>query len=494
MMEAQGSTTEAIFGPEKRSLTIATLATIAIVAYNNLALSSALPEIGNDLGDVALLPWTISVELLTSGVAILAAGPLVDGIGVRRMFRISVTGFIATSVLCASAPTMTWLILGRGLQGIAAGTVLTVAMATIGISYSTTSRARVFAANSTVWGITSVAGPSIAATMVAVVGWRGVFAFNVPVALLAASLAWRVLPDRASDSKGARFDAVGIVLITLLSAAGLTIVQGHLATIAVGVMITVAAMAAFRAHSRVSPHPLVRLDHVFSARYRPIHLTSMLALTAALAANAYLAVYLKGARGLSTTAAAFSVVYISIGWTTGAIVSSRLQARFAVEKVVLAGTLVMTPFFFAFAGAVAIGAPVWAIYATLIGVGLGVGTVSTTGANLLQDRAPMAEMGRLSGAHQFVRTLGVTYGVGLSGAIVLTTVRQRTGDVEAVRELLGSDSNAADSSLAAGSAVADALGDGYAIALAVSAVLVALSVPSAIRLVRSRDQVLTSAP
>ena len=64
------ASTETIFGPSKRALTVSVMATIAIVAYNNLGVSAALPEIGNDLGDVALLPWTISAELLTAGVAL----------------------------------------------------------------------------------------------------------------------------------------------------------------------------------------------------------------------------------------------------------------------------------------------------------------------------------------------------------------------------------------------------------------------------------------
>ena len=55
---------ETIFGPAKRGLTISVMATIAVIAYNNLGMSAALPEIGNDLGDVALLPWlAIGVEL-----------------------------------------------------------------------------------------------------------------------------------------------------------------------------------------------------------------------------------------------------------------------------------------------------------------------------------------------------------------------------------------------------------------------------------------------
>ena len=154
-----------IFSPENRGLTISVMATIGIIAYSNLGLTAALPEIGNDLGDVALLPWTITGELLMSGVAVLAAGPIVDGLGTRRVFRWSVVGLMATSALCGLAPTMLLLVIARALQGISIGMLLTAAMAAIGLSYPAHQRARVFALNSTVWGVMSVAGPSIAAVM-----------------------------------------------------------------------------------------------------------------------------------------------------------------------------------------------------------------------------------------------------------------------------------------------------------------------------------------
>ncbi|HBH76895.1 MAG TPA: hypothetical protein DDY35_10585, partial [Acidimicrobiaceae bacterium] len=103
---AETAPPDTIFHGEKRGLTIAVMASIGIIAYSNLGLTAALPEIGNDLGDVALLPWTITVELLMSGVAVLAAGPVVDGLGTRRVFRWSVVGFVLTSALCGLAPTM----------------------------------------------------------------------------------------------------------------------------------------------------------------------------------------------------------------------------------------------------------------------------------------------------------------------------------------------------------------------------------------------------
>jgi MFS family permease len=100
-----------LFGDGRRPVLIALMSVIAIVSYNNLSSAAALPDIGEDLGGISLLPFVITLELLTSAVAVLAAGPIVDGIGARRTFRVAVTGFIITSALVAFSPTM-WVLLG----------------------------------------------------------------------------------------------------------------------------------------------------------------------------------------------------------------------------------------------------------------------------------------------------------------------------------------------------------------------------------------------
>jgi len=379
------------------------------------------------------------------------------------------------------------LVAARALQGVTAGLLLTVTLAAIGMSYPVDSRARVFAANSTVWGVTSVAGPSIAAAMVALVNWRGVFWFNIPIALLAAVLAWNRLPEAPTETQATHFDRRGIALITVLSAAGLAVVEGSLIAFISGLMVSAACLMAYRFHLVRQAHPVVRREHVWSARYGPIHLTSLLAVGGSLGFHAFVPVYLKGARGASTTEAAFSVAYLSVGWTLGAIISSRLQQRIGREKTVLVGALTMCPGLLAAWVAVVADLPLRGLYATLLVSGLGIGAISTTGINILQERTPRSEMGRVNGAHQFMRTIGITYAVGIAGSLILTTVDRRTGNVEAVRDLLSGDASEVNDT------VADALALGFQFALGFAVLAGLACVPSALALVRGSHQQVTSA-
>ncbi len=79
------------------------------------------------------------------------------------------------------------------------------------------------------------------------------------------------------------------------------------------------------------------------------------------------------------------------------------------------------------------------IFAAFFFMGTSIGFVSTSGLTLLQASAADNEMGRVNSAHQFVRTLCITYGVAVGGAILLLVVDRQTGDVEAVRDVLGGE-------------------------------------------------------
>jgi len=105
--------------------------------------------------------------------------------------------------------------------------------------------------------------------------------------------------------------------------------------------------------------------------------------------------------------------------------------------------------------------------------------VSTSGVTYMQRGAAEAEMGRVNSAHQFVRTLCITYAVAIGGAILLATVDARTGDIEAVRELLAGEETV---TIDVPAGTVEAIADGVA-----RAILVALGVSLAAWVVVSRS-------
>lgn len=429
-----------IWSPDYLAVTLANLTIVAIAAFDGLALVAALPAIADDLGDVALLPWVITAFLATSAVAGITAGPIIDAIGVRRTFRVTGVWFLASSALAAIAPTMPLLVVARALQGIGGGLVISVALAAVGLAYPGRLRARAFAANSMVWGVMGFGGPVVTAGLLALGSWRMIFVVQLPITAVALAAGWRTLPSTRDRPARIATDVRGIVLVTALVGGSLIAVSQvgvRWWSAGLGAAVAIAVGAALWRHIGRADDPLVQRGHITRFPLKRVHITSGLVLVAGLAADNYLPLYMQTTRGRSESFAAFSVLFLTVGWTTAAFVVSRLLERWHESDMILVGSILMLPSI-ALAGAgVALTWPIGIIFVGFFLMGASIGFVSTSGLTLLQASADDNEMGRVNAAHQFVRTICITYGVAVGGAILLLVVDRQVGDVEVVRDALG---------------------------------------------------------
>ena len=482
---ADGGGASGLLGARYRPLTVSLMSSITLVAYNNLAVTAALPDIGDDLGSVGLLPWVVTIELLASAIAVLAIGPLVDSVGVRAVYRVAMVGFVATSVLCALAPSMLVLVGARTAQGLAAGGVIGSTLSSVGLAFDEAVRPRMYAAISAVWGVLGLAGPAVAAVLISLLGWRWVFLVIVPIGVPAILIGWSRLPGAqpGSEQGPAEVDGVGLGLVTVLSVCLLVGASTPSLVALVWLAAGLGLIVVYVGHARRVTDPVVRLEHLAGARWRNIHVTSALAVAGGTGASAFLPVYLRGARGFSTGAAAFSVLFMVIGWSGAAWVASRLLDRRDPPFVITRGSLLLATG--CTAGALAAGFEVWTwvLLVCFLAVGAGIGLMTTAGLALLQSRAAAEEMGRASSAHQFLRSLGFAYGAALAGLVLFGVIGLRIDDLEAIRDLLGDSGDGAALSLQA----RDALQLGYVSALGVMAAVAAGTVLSAWRLGREAN-------
>ena len=451
-----------LLGPKYRAVALALMAAVAMASYNNLSVTAALPDIGDDLGRVALLPWVVTVELLAAAIAVLAVGPYIDGSGARRAFRLTVVSFLASSTMCMLAPTMELLVAARVLQGLAAGALIGTSLTCIGLVFEDEARPWAYALMSSVWGIMGIGGPAVAAALVSTLGWRAVFAVNLPVALAAAAVGWSRLPTEAR-SAAERLDRRGLAILSALTVA-LLLATSDLAWPSAVLVAAGAGLAAmYVRHARSRPSPVVRLAHITERPWRHIHIVAVLAVSGGTGASVFLPLYLKGARGSSVAFAAFAVVWPTLGWSTAAWVSGALQQRLRAQTVVVIGSAFIAVGNVAATWAAWAEAPVPWLLAGLVCAGWGIGTITTSSLSLLQGRADLAEMGRVSSAHHFLRSLGFAYGAAVAGLVMLWVVDYRTGDPELVRGLLS------DADVVVDAGVADALSSAFTWSLAVMA-------------------------
>ena len=452
-----------------------------LAAFDGMAVIAALPSIAADLGDVSLLPWVSTAYLGTSAVAVLIGGPIIDAIGVRRTFRITGLWFLMASAGAAVAPSMPLLVAVRVVHGFGGGLVMAVVLATVGIAYPASLRRRAFAAVSMVWGVMSFGGPALAGLLLAVGGWRFVFAVQLPLTALALAVGWSTLPGTRRRPTAISTDWVGVALISsvvvlLLAAVGQIgirwSVSGGSAALAV------AAGAVYWWHAGRVNEPILARTHITRFPLAWVHLTAGLVMIAGLAVENYLPLYVQLTRGRSVEFAAFSITFLSVGWTSGSFIFSRLLSHWRESAVILLGAVLSVPSLAAAGLLVAREGSLTWILGTFVFVGLGVGFVSTASQTLMQAASDESEMGRVNAAHQFVRNLSITLAVALGGAVILSVVEAQVGDVETVRGVLAGED------VTVGAETMAAVGDGLALAHVPSVVMALGCLGVAVSLIR----------
>lgn len=443
--------------PQYRRVSVAIYTTVSLVAFEGTSVAAALPELTADLGRIDLLPWVITAYLFAAGVTTIVAGPLVDALGVRRMFVGSAIVFSLTGFSAGLANDI-WMMIGiRLVQGGASGVLFASTIAAVNLAYPSSLTGRAFAANSTIWGLLGAAAPALAALLLEIASWRWIFFVNLPLGAIALLAGRTTLPERQEGAEAPSIDWRGAGLAAVFTLSTIAAVDQLGPRSAALAAVAVAAVAAYVAHARRVERPVLRLDHIAGQPYRTIGLVPALMIGGAFASNLYITIYVAAGRGWSTTTAAWSVLFLTIGWTTGANTSSRLLDRSTEIAVMTVGLGTGITGSVVLAGTAIVEGPLAGVFAGLAGMGLGIGLSTNAALTLLRRVTKPQLIGRAGAAHQFLRGQGFTLGSAAGGAVLLFVVGRELGTVEPVQRLLAGDE------VAAGSSVAEAVRNGFAV-------------------------------
>src|SRR3954468_4113639 len=148
-------------------------------------LATALPTIAGDLGRLSDVSWLVTAYVVAATAATPLWGKLGDRHGHKRLLQIALALFVAASALCGAAQDMTQLIVVRAFQGLAAGGLMTLAMAAVGDLVAPRERGRYQGYIAATFAVATVVGPLVGGLIVDHASWRWVFYVNLPVGAFA---------------------------------------------------------------------------------------------------------------------------------------------------------------------------------------------------------------------------------------------------------------------------------------------------------------------
>ena len=187
-----------------------------VVVIDASIVNVALPSIGAALHfSEADLSWVVNSYTLTFGGFLLLGGRLADLMGRRRMFIYGLVLFSLSSLAGGLAQSETWLIAARALQGLGAAIVSPAALSIITTTFADgEERNRALGVWGAVAGAGGAAGVLLGGALTSGLSWRWVLFVNVPIGLLCAFLAPRLLYESRAEVETRNFDLPGAVTVT----------------------------------------------------------------------------------------------------------------------------------------------------------------------------------------------------------------------------------------------------------------------------------------
>lgn len=404
----------------QRRLTFGLCINIVAIAFETIAVATAMPVAARELNGLTYYAWSFSAFGIGMLFATVAAGRLSDRIGPAKPLLVGLGIFLVGLVVAGTSQHMLQLIGGRLVQGLGSGVINTAIFVCVAQTYSLTQRPKMFSYISTAWILPSFVGPPISAWLTEQLSWHWVFFAVIPLVIGGGLMVlptlrrmMRIYEQPEAQPDGASPAPLWAAAMVALAAGALQLAGQRLDWLALGLLI--AGLAGL----------VVGLPRLMPACFRqfrpglsPVIVTRGLLSGAFVGAEAFVPLMLVEERGVALVLAGAALTVGSVGWTTGSWLQSRPWLRIRRDRLITFGCLSLVLGI----GLTALVAflPVLSFYlvgAAWIFSGLGMGLATSSTGLAVMTLSEHAEQGRNASSLNLSDALGAGVFVGVSGTI-----------------------------------------------------------------------------
>ncbi len=423
-----------------KNIALALLAmTQFVIVIDASIVNVALPSIGRALRfSQDDLTWVVNAYTLTFGGFLLLGGRLADLMGRRRMFMLGLVVFSLASLAGGLAQSEPWLIAARAVQGTGAAIVSPAALSIIATTFTEgAERNRALGVWGAVAGAGGAAGVLLGGVLTSGLSWRWVLFVNVPIGVLCALLAPRVLTESHAEAETRNFDIPGAVTVTaglallvyaLVNAVNVGWGSTETVLLIAGAIVLLATFLAIELRSRA---PLMPFSIFRLRTLRGADTVALLIGMSLFSMFFFVSLYMQQVLHYSALKAGVSYLPLAVGIILSAGAASAGVTRFGYKPVLLTGLLFIAGGLFWFSRVPGTGGSFSANVlgpSLLAAIGLGLSFVPVTIAAVTGTKPH--EAGLASGLVNTAQQVGGALGL----AILATVANSRTLGLERAGE------------------------------------------------------------
>ena len=405
----------------KQGIVLAIMLALFLGALDQTIVGTALPRIITSLNGANLYTWVVTIYLLASTVTVPIYGKLSDMYGRKPLLLAGVGLFLVGSALAGLSQSIEQLIIFRGIQGLGAGALFPIALATIGDLFSAKERGRYQGLFGAVFGLSSLVGPALGGWLTDTFSWHLIFYVNLPIGLLSIAIILIELPtikgrpNQKIDFLGAIVFAAGIIPVLI----GLTNVQGNdFGTPEVAGLISagLAILGLFIVIEARAAEPIIPLELFRNRTFAAAAAATFFASFGFFASVIFLPRYFQTVLGESATNSGYATLPLLLGVIISSISAGQLVARRGRYKALILGAILLVTGGSLLLTNLRADTDPWVLRGWMFLAGLGVGPTLSVFTIVVQNAVPFRFLGAATSNLTFFRQVGGSVGLAIVGS------------------------------------------------------------------------------